>query len=56
MDADALNARLAAELAASGRALISSTRVDGRFALRLCVLNYRTTREDVLEVLRFLES
>jgi glutamate/tyrosine decarboxylase-like PLP-dependent enzyme len=53
---DAHNARLTGELAASGRALISSTRVDGRYALRLCVLNYRTTREDVLEVLRFLES
>jgi aromatic-L-amino-acid/L-tryptophan decarboxylase len=50
-----LNAALAAKLEASGLGLVSSTQLHGRFALRLCILNHTTSREDVDAVLDFLE-
>jgi hypothetical protein len=40
----------------SGRGLISSTRVRGRFALRICVMNHTTTAADIDEVLDWIES
>jgi aromatic-L-amino-acid decarboxylase len=52
---DDANASLVSGLAASGEGLISSTRIDGRFALRLCVMNHRTREDDVERVLRFFE-
>ncbi len=51
-----LNAALVAGLADSGRGMISSTRLDGRFALRLCVLNHNSSMADVDEVLDYLET
>jgi aromatic-L-amino-acid/L-tryptophan decarboxylase len=45
------NAALAAAVETSGIGLISSTRLHGRYALRLCVLNHTTTREHVDAVL-----
>lgn len=51
---DRRNADLVARLAESGEGLISSTRLGGRYALRLCVMNHRTTTEDVDRVLDFL--
>ena len=45
------NASLAAAVEASGIGLVSSTRLHGRFALRLCVLNHTTAREHVDAVL-----
>lgn len=53
---DDSNARLVAALEASGVALVSSTRLDGRYAIRLCVLNHTTTAEDVEAALDFLET
>lgn len=53
---DELNARLLAQLIGSGLAMISSTRIDGNFALRLCILNHRSTAEDVMRVLRWIEE
>src|SRR6185369_4740979 len=41
------NAQLTKELGASGVGLISSTRAQGRYALRVCILNHRTTQADV---------
>ena len=49
------NLALAAALESSGTGLVSTTRLHGQFALRLCVLNHATTREDVDIVLDFLE-
>lgn len=46
---DALNDAIQARLIASGTAMISSTRLNGRYALRLCVLSHQTTLEDVRE-------
>ncbi len=50
-DLDDLNRRIQEEIVSSGRAMISSTRVGGCFSLRFCILNYRTTEEDVVEIL-----
>jgi glutamate/tyrosine decarboxylase-like PLP-dependent enzyme len=46
---------LAAALEDSGLGLVSSTRVHGRPALRLCILGHATRAEHVEAVLRFLE-
>jgi glutamate/tyrosine decarboxylase-like PLP-dependent enzyme len=51
-----LNAGLVRGLADSGRGMISSTRLDGRFVLRLCVLNHTSSMADVDEVLDYLET
>ncbi|HEY1360293.1 MAG TPA: pyridoxal-dependent decarboxylase, partial [Thermoleophilaceae bacterium] len=53
---DALNSGLVNRMAAGGDALISSTRLDGRYALRLCVLNHTSGAEDVSAVLDWLEA
>jgi aromatic-L-amino-acid/L-tryptophan decarboxylase len=50
------NAALIAELEASGLGLVSSTRLHGVFAIRLCVLNHSTSEADLERVLAFLES
>ncbi|HUQ22913.1 MAG TPA: aminotransferase class I/II-fold pyridoxal phosphate-dependent enzyme [Gaiellaceae bacterium] len=47
---------LVAALEQSGIGFISSTRVHGRPALRLCILNHTSGAEDVERVLAFLES
>ena len=51
-----LNSELDRRLAESGEGMVSSTRVDGRYALRICVLNHRSRAEDVERVLSWLES
>jgi aromatic-L-amino-acid/L-tryptophan decarboxylase len=53
---EAGNAGLATALERSGTGLVSSTRLHGRFALRLCVLNHQSTHKDVERVLSFLET
>jgi len=53
---EALNAALVRGLAESGTGMISSTRVRGRYALRLCILSHRTTAADVDAVLDWLGS
>ncbi len=55
-DDELLTSGLVAALEASGLGFISSTRVHGRGALRLCILNHTSTAEDVTRVLAFLES
>ena len=51
-----LNAQLVSGLAATEMGLISSTRLRGRYALRLCVLNHTTAESDVEGVLSWLEQ
>jgi aromatic-L-amino-acid/L-tryptophan decarboxylase len=51
-----LNLALVDELRATGRAIISSTRLRGRVALRFCFVNWRTTAADVQEVVQLLGS
>jgi glutamate/tyrosine decarboxylase-like PLP-dependent enzyme len=40
----------------SGRAMITSTRVQGRFVLRLCIVNHNTLRSDVESVVELLRQ
>jgi glutamate/tyrosine decarboxylase-like PLP-dependent enzyme len=48
---DAHNERILHELQRDGRVYLSNATVDGRFALRACITNFRTTRADVERVL-----
>lgn len=50
-DADAFNAELLRRVTARGRALLSSTRIGGRYLIRVCVVSHRTHRDRVEEVL-----
>ncbi len=47
VDPDHHNATLALALAADGRILLASAHVDGATCLRACLVNHRTTEEDV---------
>jgi glutamate/tyrosine decarboxylase-like PLP-dependent enzyme len=48
---DAHNERILQALQGDGRVYLSNATVDGRFALRACITNFRTTRADVEQVL-----
>jgi aromatic-L-amino-acid/L-tryptophan decarboxylase len=52
---EAINAELVRRLVESGEGLVSSTRLRGRYVLRLCVLNHTSRTSDVERVLRWLE-
>jgi len=59
MDAPALNSlnrEIQDEIVESGFAMISSTRLQGAYSLRLCILNYRSTWEDVRATLERVEE
>ena len=47
---DAFNQRVNEQVVARGRHFISSTRLNGRFSLRICVLGFRTQEEDIEEL------
>jgi aromatic-L-amino-acid/L-tryptophan decarboxylase len=54
-DLDGLNTRLMLVVQRGGKAYVSNATVGGRFALRACITNFRTTRADIdltLDVLR----
>lgn len=51
-----LNLALIDELRATRQAVLSSTRLRGRVALRACFINWRTTAGDVEMVLRLIEE
>jgi glutamate/tyrosine decarboxylase-like PLP-dependent enzyme len=53
---DAMNLGIVDAVRRTGRAFISSTRVQGQVSLRLCFVNWRTTAADVEEVLRLIEE
>ena len=44
---NALNERLLTTLQQSGRAYVSNALLDGRYLLRACIVNFRTTSEDL---------
>jgi glutamate/tyrosine decarboxylase-like PLP-dependent enzyme len=46
-DLDALNQRIMVDLQKRGSSYLSNARIRGKFALRGCVLNYRTTERDM---------
>ena len=49
-DVDEHNLRLARAMQEDGRAFVTSAVVDGRACLRPCIVNFRTTRADVLSL------
>lgn len=51
---EAVNQEIRRRIWDSGRAMITSTRVRGRYVLRLCVVNHNTRRKDVEEVVRLV--
>jgi aromatic-L-amino-acid/L-tryptophan decarboxylase len=54
-EVDELNASIQDRVVESGFAMMSSTRLGGRFALRLCILGHRTAWEDVASTLALVE-
>lgn len=55
-DPDAFNQALVEALHADGRIFVSSTRLDGKFVLRLAVLSFRTHLETIDRALGILEE
>lgn len=55
-EVDGHNAGLVVALERSGLGLVSSTMLNGRYALRVCVLNHTTGADDVERLMDFLES
>jgi glutamate/tyrosine decarboxylase-like PLP-dependent enzyme len=55
-DANAFNKRLLDAVLEDGRVFISSTLIDGRFTLRLAILNFRTHRATIDYTLELLEQ
>jgi glutamate/tyrosine decarboxylase-like PLP-dependent enzyme len=55
-DREAGNAGIVAALERSGIGLVSSTRLRGEYAIRMCILAHTSREEDVERVLRFLET
>jgi aromatic-L-amino-acid decarboxylase len=55
-DWDARNEALLARINAAGRVWLSSTRIDGRFVIRVCVVSFRTHREHIASLLEDVEA
>lgn len=53
--ADHLNSRIVEEAFRDGFAMLSSTRLRGRTALRICPINPRTTADDIVATIQFLD-
>jgi glutamate/tyrosine decarboxylase-like PLP-dependent enzyme len=53
---DSLNERIANDINAAGRWLISTTRLDGALSLRICPIGFRSTIEDMGELVRAIGS
>jgi len=54
-DVDAFNERLIKKIQQDGRIFISSTRIDGKFVLRMAISSFRTHLSDIDEALGVLE-
>jgi glutamate/tyrosine decarboxylase-like PLP-dependent enzyme len=52
---DALNERVNSSVVAEGKYLISSTRLRGNFSLRICNLGFRTTEDDMRDLMSAIE-
>ncbi|MEP7325939.1 MAG: pyridoxal-dependent decarboxylase, partial [Gemmatimonadota bacterium] len=51
-----LNEEINRRVVSGGRHFISSTRLDGRFSLRICVLGFRTTQQDITDLVRSIAA
>ncbi len=54
--ADRLNEELQRKVNARGRVFLSSTRLDGRYVIRLCVLSFRTHQDRVRDAVQALRA
>jgi aromatic-L-amino-acid/L-tryptophan decarboxylase len=55
-DLDQLNLQMLEELRKTGRAFLSSTKLNGRVVARMCFINWRTTSSDVEEIVALLKK
>jgi glutamate/tyrosine decarboxylase-like PLP-dependent enzyme len=53
---DHLNERIMAAVQKGGRAYLSNATVNGKFALRACIINFRTTKSDIEETLKVVRE
>jgi aromatic-L-amino-acid decarboxylase len=53
---DELNARIMHSVQRGGQAYLSNATIRGRYALRACITNFRTTSEDIRETLRIVRA
>jgi glutamate/tyrosine decarboxylase-like PLP-dependent enzyme len=53
---DELNTKIMNVVQRGGRAYLSSATIDGKFALRACITNFRTTRADIDETLEIIRD
>lgn len=53
---DQLNERIMEHVQKSGRAYLSNATVNGRFALRACITNFRTTKNDIDETVAVIRD
>lgn len=53
---DRLNERIMGRVQTGGRAYLSNATVGGRFALRACITNFRTTKSDIEETLEAIRD
>jgi len=51
-----LNERILAAIQKGGRAYVSNATVNGRFALRACITNFRTTKADIDETIEVVRE
>jgi aromatic-L-amino-acid/L-tryptophan decarboxylase len=51
IELDELNARVMRRVQRGGRAYLSNATISGRYALRACITNFRTTTADIVETL-----
>jgi glutamate/tyrosine decarboxylase-like PLP-dependent enzyme len=51
-----LNEEINQRVVSAGRHFISSTRLDGRFSLRICVLGFRTTKDDIADLVQSIKD
>ena len=53
---DRLNERIMGRVQTGGRAYVSNATVNGRFALRACITNFRTTKFDIEETIKTIRD
>ena len=53
---DRLNERIMELVQKGGRAYVSNATVNGRFALRACITNFRTTKSDIDETVEVIRE
>ncbi|HEY5885792.1 MAG TPA: aminotransferase class I/II-fold pyridoxal phosphate-dependent enzyme [Pyrinomonadaceae bacterium] len=55
-DLDELNSRIMNSIQRAGRAYVSSATLNGKFALRACITNFRTTQADIDATLQIIRE